>query len=257
VINLNLVFIENQRPVTDSLIVAQTFGKEHKHVMRDIRELECSAEFNQSNFGLTDYQDNMNRTYQKYLITQDGFSFLVMGYTGKEAARFKEMYINEFNRMRNELTTAQPSYMIGNPIQRAERWIEEQKHLQLVVKSDEEKRRIIEENRPKVIFSESVSASKSTILIGDLAKILKQNGVAIGPNRLFEWMRDNGYLIKRKGADYNAPTQRSMELGLFEIKETAITHSDGTISVNKTSKVTGKGQIYFVNKFMGPGGVSA
>lgn len=105
--------------------------------------------------------------------------------------------------------------------------------------------------KPKVLFADAVSASDSTILIGDLAKILKQNGHPIGQKRLFNWMREQGYLIKRAGADYNSPTQRAMEMGLFKIKETAISHSDGHVSVSKTTKVTGKGQQYFINKFCG------
>lgn len=111
-----------------------------------------------------------------------------------------------------------------------------------------------EVDRPKVLFADSVSASKHSILIGEMAKILKQNGVVnMGQNRLFEWLRGNGYLIRREGTDYNMPTQKAMELGLFEIKETAVTHADGHVSVNKTPKVTGKGQQYFINKFLGGG----
>ena len=105
--------------------------------------------------------------------------------------------------------------------------------------------------KPKVLFADAVSASDSTILIGDLAKILKQNGYNTGQKRLFQWLRDNGYLIKRQGADYNSPTQRSMELGLFRVKETPIIHADGHVTVNKTVKVTPKAQIYFANKFLG------
>lgn len=108
-----------------------------------------------------------------------------------------------------------------------------------------------ERMKPKEIFADAVAASDNTILIGDLAKMIKQNGHPIGQKRLFEWLRENGYLIKRKGADYNSPTQKAMELGLFRIKETAITHSDGHVSVSKTVKVTGKGQQYFINKFLG------
>lgn len=103
---------------------------------------------------------------------------------------------------------------------------------------------------PKGIFADSVSASDTTILIGELAKIIKQNGTDIGQNRLFQWMRDQKYLIGRKGTDYNMPTQKAMKLGLFTIKETTINHSDGHVSISKTPKVTGKGQIYFVNKFL-------
>lgn len=106
-------------------------------------------------------------------------------------------------------------------------------------------------NRPKVLFADSVAASKTSILVGELAKLLKQNGVDTGQNRLFDWMRSNGYLIRREGTDYNMPTQRSMEMGLFEIKETSVTHADGHVTVNKTPKVTGKGQQFFINVFLG------
>lgn len=108
---------------------------------------------------------------------------------------------------------------------------------------------LLEEQKPKVLFADSVSASSTTILIGELAKILKQNGHDMGQNRFFEWLRNNNYLISRKGTDYNMPTQRSMDLKLFTIKETSITHADGHVSINKTVKVTGKGQLYFINKF--------
>lgn len=108
----------------------------------------------------------------------------------------------------------------------------------------------VEQDKPKVLFADSVSASKSSILVGELAKILKQNGVDTGQFRLFAWLRENGYLIKREGSDYNMPTQKSAEMGLFEVKQTIITHSDGHITTNKTPKVTGKGQVYFINKFI-------
>lgn len=109
----------------------------------------------------------------------------------------------------------------------------------------------VEQDVPKVLFADAVAASNAPMLIGELAKILRQNGVETGEKRLFEWMRSNGYLIKRIGTDYNAPTQRAMELGLFEVKETAITHSDGHVTINRTTKVTGKGQQYFINRFLG------
>lgn len=107
----------------------------------------------------------------------------------------------------------------------------------------------IEEMKPKAVFADAVSVSSSTILVGDLAKILKQNGYDIGGNRLFSLLREQGYLCKQKGAMWNMPTQRSMEMGLFEVKETAVTHSDGHVTINKTPKVTGKGQIYFINRY--------
>lgn len=122
------------------------------------------------------------------------------------------------------------------------------------IKAEKEMRQQLEAeaaaNAPKVLFADSVEASKTSILVFDLAKLIRQNGVDIGGKRLFAWMRDNGYLVRRKGADYNMPTQKAMELGLFEVKETAITHADGHISVNRTPKVTGRGQVYFINKFL-------
>ena len=110
-----------------------------------------------------------------------------------------------------------------------------------------------EANRPKVIFAEAVSASKTSILVGELAKILRGNGIPIGQWRFFQWLRENGYLIKRKGTDYNMPTQRSMELGLFEIKEGSYVNGDGVNVITKTPKITGKGQNYFINKFLKEG----
>lgn len=122
------------------------------------------------------------------------------------------------------------------------------------LKTEREKRmeleRQAEKDKPLVTFANSVSVAKTSILVGELAKLLKQNGVDMGQNRLFAWMRENGYLISRKGTDYNMPTQRSMEMKLFEIKETTISHGDGHTSLNKTPKVTGKGQIYFINLFL-------
>ena len=108
-----------------------------------------------------------------------------------------------------------------------------------------------EANKPKVLFADAVSTAKTSILVGELAKLLKQNGIDIGQNRLFGWLRENGFLIRRNGTDFNMPTQKSMDLGLFEIKETVVSHADGHTSVNKPPKVTGKGQQYFVQRFLG------
>ena len=108
----------------------------------------------------------------------------------------------------------------------------------------------VEELKPKALFADAVAASKTSILMGELAKLLNQNGVKIGGTRLFAWMRENGYLIKRKGQDWNTPTQRAMEMGLFEIKERTHSNPDGSIIISRTTKVTGKGQQYFINKFL-------
>lgn len=104
--------------------------------------------------------------------------------------------------------------------------------------------------KPKEIFADAVATSHTSILIGDLAKLLKQNGVETGQKRLFAWMRDNGYLIRRNGSDWNMPTQKSMEMGLFEVKESTVSNPDGSVRINRTTKVTGKGQQYFINKFL-------
>lgn len=107
-----------------------------------------------------------------------------------------------------------------------------------------------QELKPKALFAEAVDASQTSILIGDLAKLISQNGIKIGQNRLFHWLRENGYLISRKGESYNMPTQRSMDLKIIEIKERTHNNPDGSIRISRTPKVTGKGQIYFVNKFL-------
>ena len=123
--------------------------------------------------------------------------------------------------------------------------------LRMADKTIEDQKEQIRQMKPKALFADAVSASHTSILIGDLAKLLKQNGVETGQKRLFEWMRENGYLIKRKGSDWNMPTQRSMEMGLFEVKESTVNNPDGSVKINKTTKVTGKGQLYFTNKLLG------
>lgn len=123
----------------------------------------------------------------------------------------------------------------------------------LLIQAGEQLRKkdlVIQEMQPKALFADAVATSKTSILIGELAKILKQNGINTGQRRLFEQLRNDGYLIKRAGTDYNMPTQRAMEQGLFEIKETVVTHADGHVAINKTPKVTGKGQQFFINKYL-------
>ncbi|MHB9945240.1 phage regulatory protein [Clostridium botulinum] len=189
------------------------------------------------------YKDSSGKENKCYLFTKMGCEFIANKFTGEKGILFTAKYTKKFNQMEQQLQQPKDSYMIENPIERAKVWIKEQ----------EEKQKLLEENeknKPKVLFAEAVSVAHTSILIGDLAKLIKQNGVDIGAKRLFTWLRENGYLIRRKGTDYNMPTQYSMDLGLFEVKETSITHSDGHISISKTPKITGKGQIYFINKFM-------
>lgn len=184
-------------------------------------------------------------------ISESGLYSLIFGSKLEEAKRFKRWVTSEVLpaiRKHGAYATAPTIDKILDDPDYGIRLLQN-------LKEEREKRKALEAQNavmvPKAVFADAVATSNTCILIGDLAKILKQNGIEIGQRRLFAWMRENGYLIKRKGADWNSPTQRAMQLGLFEIKETAIDHSDGHVTVSKTTKVTGKGQIYFVDKFIG------
>lgn len=194
--------------------------------------------------------DRMGRTQKSTIINESGLYAVILRSDKPQAKPFRKWVTNEvlpsirkhgayMTDQTLEQALTSPDFLIQLATQLKE---EKEQRKQLEVK--------VEQDRPKVLFAESVSASKTSILVGELAKILKQNGVDTGQTRLFAWMRENGYLIKRRGNDYNMPTQRAMEMKLFEVKETSVTRSDGHISVNKTPKVTGKGQVYFVNKIM-------
>ena len=231
---------QNGEPVASSRQIAENFGKEHKHVLDAVKNLVAENSAAKSMFHPATFE-NRGKQYPMYLMNRDGFSLLVMGFTGKAALEWKLKYIQAFNEMERKLAQ-RPQ------LSRAELMAQA-----LIAAHDEleHKDRQIAELTPKGIFADAVSASKKSILVGELAKLLCQNGVQIGQNRLFVWMRERGYLIKDpKRSDYNMPTQRAVEQGLFEIKETTVVHSDGHTSINKTPKVTGKGQVYFVNQFM-------
>ena len=187
--------------------------------------------------------DTLGGNQNLTVINESGLYSLVFGSKLPEAKKFKHWVTSEvLPSIRRD-----GGYMHTSPDMTDEEIMA--RAVLLGQKKIEEQAKRIQEMRPKEIFADRVSASESSILVGDLAKLLKQNGVDMGQKRLFRWLRDKGYLIKY-GISYNLPTQRSMELGLFEIKETTITHSDGHISISKTVKVTGKGQVYFVNKFL-------
>lgn len=184
------------------------------------------------------------------VINESGVYSLVFGSKLEKAKEFKRWVTNEV------LPSIRKRGMYATP-QTAEKILEDPDFLIKALqdlKQEREKRKALEtENKtmqPKALFADAVATSKTSILIGDLAKILKQNGVNIGQKRLFEWLRNHGYLVKRNGADRNMPTQKSMDMGLFEIKETVVTHADGHVTISKTTKVTGKGQQYFINKFL-------
>lgn len=232
--------MQSGEPVASSRQIADDFEKRHDHVMRDIDAMKKDVPNFGEMFFETTAPDSYGREQRAYLMNRDGFTLLAMGFTGKVALEWKLKYIAAFNEMEKKLAD-QPqltrSQLLATALIAA--------HEEL-----EEKDKQIETMKPKALFADAVSASKKSILVGELAKLLSQNGINIGQNRLFDWMRKNGYLIKDpKRSDYNLPTQRSMEKGLFEIKETTIQHSDH-VSINRTPKVTGKGQVYFVNLFL-------
>lgn len=194
--------------------------------------------------------DSLGRIQNTTIINESGLYSLILSSKLPSAKKFKHWVTSEvLPSIRKH-----GAYMTPETLQAA--ILNPDTMIELCRRLKEEQERataLQEENtsmRPKALFADSVAASGSTILVGELAKILRQNGVDMGEKRLFGWMRENGYLIKRKGTDYNMPTQKSMEQGLFKIKETVISHSDGHTSVNKTPKITGTGQQFFVNLFL-------
>ena len=224
---------ENNQMLVSSLQVAKDFGKEHKTVLRDIKNLvaqNCAAK---SLFYDSEY-DNRGKKFPMYLMNRDGFTLLAMGFTGKDALEWKLKYINAFNDMEAKLNS--PEFIMQRALeyskQRCETLLLENREL-----------------KPKAQFADAVSTSENSCLVGELAKIIKANGYDIGQKRLFEWLRENGYLM-RKGEAYNQPTQKSMDLGLMKIKKGVRQNPDGSSITTVTTKITGKGQIYFVNKFM-------
>ena len=232
---------QNGEPVVSSRQIAENFDKNHRDVLRAVDNLKEDVRNFAQMFFETTTPDSYGREQRAYLMNRDGFTLLAMGFTGKAALEWKLKYIAAFNEMEKKLTE-QPqltrSQLLATALIAA--------HEEL-----EEKNKKIAELTPKGVFADAVSASSQSILVGEMAKLLSQNGIQMGQNRLFAWLRENGYLIKdRKRTDYNMPTQKSMELRLFEIKETSIAHSDGHTSINKTPKVTGIGQVYFVNFFL-------
>lgn len=197
------------------------------------------------------FSQHVGKVIEEKFIPENLFYRLAMKAKNETAEKFQTLVADEIlpsiRKHGAYMTPAKIAEVLLNPdtiIQLAQNLkAEQEKVRQLSAK--------VEEDHPKVLFADSVSAASNSILIGELAKLIKQNGCDIGQNRLFEWMRQNGFLISRKGTDFNMPTQRSMEMKLFTIKETTINKPDGSIHISKTVKVTGKGQIYFINIFCG------
>ena len=223
-------------------------------VGKDVAE---SLKYNEPHKAITRHVQEEDRTkhpiptkggsQDTWIVNESGLYALIFGSKLESAKRFKHWVTSEVLPSIRKHGVYAVDELLDNPDMAI-------KAFSALKEEREKNKALLEDNqrmRPKEIFADAVSASHTSILVGDLAKLINQNGVDIGAKRLFAWLRENSYLIKRKGTDYNLPTQKSMDLGLFEIKETAISHSDGHITINRTPKVTGKGQNYFVNKFLG------
>jgi anti-repressor protein len=223
--------------------IAVISDKQHKHVMEAIRLMEPAWEkINGSKFRLVEYMDAKGEKRPQYELSKTECLYIATKFNDEARARlivrWEELERQAFNP--DSLSRLDIARML----------LEAETERAMFAQKVSEQQELLQIQAPKVLFADAVQASKTSILIGELAKILNQNGVIIGQNRLFDWLRRNSYLISRQGTDYNMPTQKSMELGLFEIKETPIHTNSGEIRIGKTSKVTGKGQTYFVNKFL-------
>ena len=239
------------KDVATALGYVDTFGALKKHVDDEDKQ-NCQNDSFESPRGMT-------------IINESGLYSLVLSSKLPTAKKFKRWVTSEIlpaiRKHGGYMTPEKVEEALLNPdvlIQLATELKEERnKNKALHDLAVEQDKHIARQNdkiavlTPKGIFADAVSVSKTDILIGDLAKLIKQNGRDIGQKRLFAWLREKGYLIKRKGLDWNMPTQRAMEMKLFRVKETVVTHADGHTTVSKTTKVTGKGQVYFVNKFLG------
>ena len=240
--NNELIKIENKdgEMVVSSREVANNFEKRHADVLEKIvnliNEIQPTENFARY-FIPNEYCDLKGEMRKEYLLTRDGFSLLVMGFNGVKALQWKLKYIEAFNEMEKVIKQNLPTTYKDALKQLLEKE-EAREKLQLAY----------EEMKSKAIFADAVETSTTSVLIGDLAKLIKQNGYDIGQNRLFQWLRDNNYLIK-SGERKNMPTQTSMDMGLFEVKERTVIDPNGSNRITRTTKVTGKGQIYFINKF--------
>ncbi len=211
---------------------------------------DCKSRLNQDGVVITDTIDSLGRTQQANFINESNLYKVIFQSRKPEAEKFTEWVTSEvLPSIRKH-----GAYMTEDTLEKALTSPDFLIRLATELKTEKEQRQLLEEekkaNASKVLFADAVSTSHTSILIGELSKLIKQNGLDIGEKRLFKYLRENGYLIKRNGTDYNMPTQRSVELGVIEVKERTINNPDGSIRITKTPKVTGKGQQYFINKFL-------
>lgn len=231
------IFTHGDTLVVSSETIAAGAGVEHRAVLQLIHNnITDFEDFGQVAFEM---RPGYNGSQVRIALLNEQQATLLMTFQRNtdQVRAFKKALVHAFFDMARQNTPALTSDQI---VQQA---------LQIMVERTTALEAKVQQDAPKVLFADSVAASKSTILVGELAKILRGNGIELGQNRLFHLLREEGYLIKRQGTDRNMPTQYSMELELFEIKETAVTHADGHVTISKTPKVTGKGQAYFVNRY--------
>lgn len=232
---------KNGKIVVSSREVAENFGKNHKEILRTIEnKMELSAILRSPQYFIeSTYLDKSNRQSKEYLLTRDGFSFLVMGFTGAKADEFKLKYIEAFNKMEEHIK--------NNPQKLPTNFKEALQLLLVEVEEKEKLQETVKELEPKVQFAEAITCNEKSIDVGSMAKILYQNGIDIGRNRLFVVLREYGYLMT--SGDDTVPTQKSMNLGIMETKL-------GTYPINGENKtylkpmITTKGQVYFIGKFL-------
>lgn len=248
IIQAEVVYKTNRgTPVTDSVKVARVFEKQHKNVMKSIRNILGSAQnlANQKWFAETTYTDAQGKRQPMFLMNRDGFSLLTMSLTGEKAMAFKVAFIEQFNRMEQAIKELAPvTPAIPQTFAQALRLAAEQ------AETIEAQQKQLEAQAPKVAFATAIINSPSSCGIDELAKLLKQNGIDMGEIRLFQWLRDKGYLCNM-GTARNQPTQKALDMGLFELKPQTWTNpkTDEVMTTTRTM-VTGKGKEYFINKFL-------
>lgn len=246
------IFNRDGQFVADSREVADMTNVRHADLLEKIdsyvRHL-TNGEFRSSDFFIpSTYIDGKGETRRKYDITRKGCDMVANKMTGEKGVLFTATYVTKFEEMEKQIAAPvnveQFLFNADTIIKIAENWKSEQ---QLRIAAEQK----IEQDRPKVVFADAFVVSEDAVLVREFAKILKQNDIDFGEKRLFTYLRENGYLIRKRGSDWNMPTQKSMNMALFEVKDTLVHHNSGRVTINKTPKLTTKGQFYFINKFKG------
>lgn len=239
--------------VVDSRQVAEVVGKRHADLLRDIdrfyKVLTQNAKLRSDDFFIkSSYKAGTGKNYVYYLCTKKGCDMVANKLTGEKGVLFTAEYINRFDEMEKQLANPYLAQIPKDLPSALIAYAQALKEKNEALKANEILQKQIETDKPKVKLAEAIETSNNSISIGDLAKILKQSGINIGQNRLMKWLRDNGFLIKRKGAGYNSPTQNAIDMKLFEIGKKSYGNTDLDTEITTVILVTGKGQFYFIDK---------